>query len=255
MRSLPAEDVKQFRTALARALEERDNQGRAWADARWGVYMFRDYDGEPIYTGQTNEQLRVRIRRHLTNQRTDVVAMRILDVMEVAEVEVWPLWQYQDIRPRGTDSSTAREHLNALEYTVWRKAIEASQFGGILNEKAPPERPLVDLPQSHRFELVSPEIRSERGHPDIRIARRADTLARVAAVARERGEVTPGLRRVIVVQALRLAYLSAHRLAYVEGRPTPDPSVLNPEQLVGSLLDAADDDQEVQEVLDADESE
>ena len=32
---------------------------------RFGVYAFFDYDGEPIYVGQTNEQLRVRIRRHL----------------------------------------------------------------------------------------------------------------------------------------------------------------------------------------------
>ena len=25
---------------------------------RWGVYAFFDYDGEPIYVGQTNERLR-----------------------------------------------------------------------------------------------------------------------------------------------------------------------------------------------------
>ena len=34
-------------------------------DYRWGVYAFFDYDGEPIYGGQTNERLRTRIRRHL----------------------------------------------------------------------------------------------------------------------------------------------------------------------------------------------
>ncbi len=27
---------------------------------RWGVYAFFDYDGEPIYVGQTNERLRTR---------------------------------------------------------------------------------------------------------------------------------------------------------------------------------------------------
>ena len=48
---------------------------------RYGVYAFFDYDGEPIYVGQTNEQLRVRIRRHLTNQRTDAVAMKVLDLL------------------------------------------------------------------------------------------------------------------------------------------------------------------------------
>jgi excinuclease UvrABC nuclease subunit len=46
---------------------------------KWGVYAFFDYDGEPIYIGQTKEQLRTRIRRHLTNQRTDAVAMSVLD--------------------------------------------------------------------------------------------------------------------------------------------------------------------------------
>lgn len=46
---------------------------------KWGVYAFFDYDGEPIYIGQTNEMLRTRIRRHLTDQRTDAVAMSVLD--------------------------------------------------------------------------------------------------------------------------------------------------------------------------------
>ena len=58
-----------------------------------GVYAFFDYDGEPIYVGQTNEMLRTRIRRHLTNQRTDDVAMSVLDPFEVLEIEVWPLPQ------------------------------------------------------------------------------------------------------------------------------------------------------------------
>lgn len=63
---------------------------------KWGVYAFFDYDGEPIYVGQTNERLRTRIRRHLTNQRTDAVAMSVLDPFEVFEIEVWPLPQFQD---------------------------------------------------------------------------------------------------------------------------------------------------------------
>ena len=61
---------------------------------KWGVYAFFDYDGEPIYVGQTNEKLRTRIRRHLTNQRTDAVAMSVLDPFEVFEIEVWPLPQF-----------------------------------------------------------------------------------------------------------------------------------------------------------------
>ena len=37
---------------------------------KWGVYIFYDYDQEPIYVGQTNEKVSGRISRHLTNQRT-----------------------------------------------------------------------------------------------------------------------------------------------------------------------------------------
>ncbi len=63
---------------------------------KWGVYAFFDYDGEPIYVGQTKEKISTRIRRHLTNQRTDAVAMSVLDPFEVFEIEVWPLPQFQN---------------------------------------------------------------------------------------------------------------------------------------------------------------
>ena len=76
-------------------------------------------------------------------------------------------------------------------------AIEQSSYHAILNEKIPPISPLVDLPKSYRFNLIPEEYREDREHPDVRIARRAETLARVAAVAHERGEVSAGLRRVI----------------------------------------------------------
>jgi hypothetical protein len=58
----------------------------------------------------------------------------------------------------------------------------------------------------------------------------------LAAVTRERGEVSEGLRRVLVVQAVRLAYLSAERLAFVEGHPIPDPAAIDVTALVGSVL-------------------
>jgi len=105
----------------------------------------------------------------------------------------------------------------------------------MLNEKIPPVAETVELPPSKRFQLVSREIRSERGHPDIRIARRAETISRLAAVAYERGEVSDGLRRVLVVQAIRLAYISATRLAFAEGRDEPDPSAIDTYRLVGTV--------------------
>lgn len=230
---LPSSQVQEFRSLLATALNAKDDLGRKWSDAKWGVYAFFDYDGEPIYVGQTNEKLRIRVQRHLTNQRTDAVAMRILDIFEVAEMKLWPLWELED---RQANDADAKTKLNAVEYTAYLGAIEGSKFKAILNEKIPPVSPQVALPPGKAFTLVSSETRDRLGHPDVRIARRADTISRLAAVAHERGEVSDGLRRVLVIQAVRLTYLAAARLSYVEGRPEPSPTAINVEALVGSVL-------------------
>lgn len=223
---------------LDAALAQVDDQGRKWADAKWGCYAFYDYDGEPIYVGQTNERLRTRVRRHLTNQRTDAVAMRILDVFEVAELEMWPLWQFQE---PGASAVEAAATLNSVEYSAYLKAISESRFTAILNEKIPPVSAIVDLPPSRRFPLVDDATRAERGHPDVRIARRADTISRLAAVAHERGEVSDGLRRVLVIQAARLTYLAAQRLSYAEGRVAPPATAIDLTELVGSVLEESAD--------------
>ncbi|MGF9660225.1 GIY-YIG nuclease family protein, partial [Pantoea agglomerans] len=180
------------------AKKAKDEHGRRVTGAKWGVYAFYDYDGEPIYVGQTKESLATRLNRHLTNQRTDAVAMRILDVFEVAELEVWPLWELQDTPSQRDDRAafdTSQTLLDKHEYSAYLQAIANSKFGAILNEKIPPASQPIDLPQSFRFALISDETREERGHPDVRIARRAETIARLAAVAHERGEVSAGLRR------------------------------------------------------------
>ena len=102
-------------------------------------YAFFDYDGEPIYVGQTNEMVRTRIRRHLTNQRTDAVAMSGLDQFEVFTIKVWPLPEYQDVSKKKDPNGwkAAKQHLNALERAVHDKAIADSTFNAILNEKDP----------------------------------------------------------------------------------------------------------------------
>ena len=68
-----------------------DDKGRPVGSQKCGIYAFYDFDGEPIYVGQTFEGLSSRIGRHLTNRRTDAVAMNVLDPFEVAEIRVWPL--------------------------------------------------------------------------------------------------------------------------------------------------------------------
>ncbi|KOX20266.1 excinuclease ABC subunit C [Saccharothrix sp. NRRL B-16348] len=216
-------NLRIFRSMVDEALRAEDSQRRQWADARWGCYAFYDFDGEPIYVGQTNERLRIRIRRHLTNQRTDAVAMRILDVMEVAEVELWPLWELEHV---AVSDPKARERIDGVEYTIYRNALDRSSLGLLLNEKIPHRTEPVDLPASARFPLVDATIRQTQGAPDIRIARCAETLSRLASVAAERGIVSTGLRQVMVVQAARLTRLAASRHAYAAGLHQP------PEDLV-----------------------
>jgi hypothetical protein len=181
---------------------------------RWGVYAFFDYDGEPIYVGQTNERLRTRIRRHLTNQRTDAVAMSVLDPFEVFEIEVWPLPQFQE---SNRSDLAARQHLDALERLITDRAVEHSQFKAILNEKDPPPGMLaVEAPPSIRGRIVSERVHELRSHPDFRIARRALIISRLAQVISER-KVQGGLRRVLLIQAKRLQWLASRRYEALGG--------------------------------------
>ncbi len=181
---------------------------RAIGGFKWGVYAFFDYDGEPIYVGQTKEKVSTRIRRHLTNQRTDAVAMSVLDPFEVYEVEVWPLPQFQKT---GATDPDAKAHLDALEDLVYQEAIAGSTFKAVLNEKDPPAPTMViTKPPSLRFRLVSDDVHKIRSHPDFRIARRALIISRLAQVISER-KVQGGLRRVLVTQAKRLQWLTERR--------------------------------------------
>jgi hypothetical protein len=181
---------------------------------KWGVYAFFDYDGEPLYVGQTNEKLRTRIRRHLTNQRTDAVAMSVLDPFEVREIEVWPLPQFQKTDSR---DKTAKAHLDALERLIYQNALNNSWFSAVLNEKDPPVSSIVvEEPPSFRGCIVSDEVYRIRSHLDYRLARRALIIARLAQVIAER-KVQGGLRRVLLTQAKRLQYLAERRYVEVGG--------------------------------------
>jgi hypothetical protein len=175
----------------------------------WGVYAFYDYDGEPIYIGQTKESLGTRIRRHLTNQRTDAVAMNVLDPLEVHTVRVWPLPEFEGKAKSDGDACAA---LDGLERHIYEEAIKLSHFGAVLNEKEPPLAEMtVELPDSFDGCIVSDQVFQLRRHADVRIARRAQVISRLAQVIEER-KVNTDLRRVFVTQAKRLTWLAEQRL-------------------------------------------
>ncbi|MGW1785754.1 GIY-YIG nuclease family protein [Streptomyces sp. NPDC002143] len=228
---LPVQRVQRLRSMLNKAFNEEDAQGRKWADARYGCYAFYDYDGDPLYVGQASEGLRVRVRRHLIGQRTDAVAMGLLDVQEIAEMELWPLWDLTEAERRAAEGP-----LHQLEREVYLQAVERNRFGALLNEKIPAGAERGVLPPSKRFALVDEQTRSEQGHADVRVARRAATVARLSALFVERGVVSDGARRALILQSARLTHLAATHLAYVQGRPAPAAGLINVPELLGSTL-------------------
>ena len=70
----------------------------------------------------------------------------------------------------------------------------------------------------------------------MRIARRAETISRLAAVARERGEVSDGLRRVLADRSRAPHVPLCRSVAESRGEPAPDPSAIDVGALVGELL-------------------
>lgn len=217
----PPFETEELRKQLAAFLDAPfttpTGEVRKVGDFKWGVYAFFDYDLEPIYVGQTNEKLRTRIRRHLTNQRTDAVAMPVLDPFEVFEIEVWPLPDLQNVDGKNAE---ARLQLNALERVITAKAVAESEFHAILNEKDPPPGLLtVDPPPSQRGRVVSEAVYRLRSHPDFRIARRSLIISRLAQVISER-KVQGGLRRVLLTQAKRLQWLADRRFVALGGEKT-----------------------------------
>ena len=202
------EDVAAIRAEISRFFDVLDDRGRKIGNSKHGVYAFYDYDNEPIYVGQTFESLRQRISRHLTNQRTDAVAMNVLDPFEVAEIELWPL----DDEIKNIPASERAEYLNRAEFSVFQKVLRESALGAVLNEKKIAPRSAVALPRSYRQRIIPESIYRHRKHPDVRIARRASTIASLARVISER-DVSEGLRRTLLTQARRLERLAAQRLA------------------------------------------
>lgn len=52
----PEEDTALY-IGVKKALDTDYGDGRRVGDCKYGVYLFYDYDGEPIYVGRTIEKL------------------------------------------------------------------------------------------------------------------------------------------------------------------------------------------------------
>jgi hypothetical protein len=221
--SQPPFETAELREGIRRLLDEKFEDSktgtlRRIGSFKFGVYAFYDYDGEPIYVGQTRESLSTRVRRHLTNQRTDAVAMSVLDPFEVCEVQLWPLPELDGL---GKNDAKVRQRLDGLESTIYEALLKESQFKAVLNEKIPLYSKPGKIPTSFRARIVSDEVMKVRSHPDLRLARRAATISRLAQIVSER-KVAVGLRRVLVVQAERLFSLADRRFKHFAADPESD---------------------------------
>lgn len=134
--------------------------------------------------------------------------MNVLDPFEVAYITMWPL------NLAGQGEKIVRQRLDAAEYTAYKLLLKESKLKAILNEKPPTATELVDLPEPVEGCIVPQDLFPIRRHPDVRIERRAATIASLARVISER-KVSKGLRSTLCTQARRLLALAERRYGEV----------------------------------------
>ena len=145
------------------------------------------------------------------------MAKNILDPFEVCTVRVYPM---PDLQGRNAKTHTdAKEIINALEHAVFQDLLGQSRFRAVLNEKPPPApKRSVTIPAFLECRIATEKITELRDHPDIRIARRAQTLAALATGISER-RVSNGIRKTLLTQAKRLQWLAERRISDAPEEP------------------------------------
>ena len=127
----------------------------------------------------------------------------------------WCIIKCMNICPYGTTSEVAEIEMWLYWDIEGSKVLEQSKFSVILNEKEIKLEERIALPKSVRVSVLPDSLRKQREHPDIRMARRARTIANLARVISERS-VRPGIRRTLWAQSRRLEHLARTRLAEFE---------------------------------------
>jgi hypothetical protein len=106
--------------------------------------------------------------------------------------------------------------LNEAEYTAYNVLLKTSKLKAVLNEKPPSKTQMVELPDPVAGCIVPHDLIESRKHPDVRIARRAATIANLAKAISER-DVSVGLRVALRAQSRDLLALAERRLNEVPG--------------------------------------
>jgi hypothetical protein len=143
--------------------------------------------------------------------------MSVLDPFEVYRIRAYPLPQFEHVNAKHRSYKRAKAYLNELEYRIHRQAQKQSSFKAILNEKDPVRsKAKIKVPRFVENVVVSKKVADLRKHADVRIARRAQVIARLAQTISER-QVKNGLRRTLVTQARRLSWLAQRRYSQLGG--------------------------------------
>tara|TARA_R110002110_G_scaffold376568_2_gene586507 strand:- start:15201 stop:15752 length:552 start_codon:yes stop_codon:yes gene_type:complete len=122
-----------------------------------GVYVLCDLDGVPIYTGQSVDGIRTRVRRHLTSARSDAIANRQLDVWEVSFVRAYPI---------------ARDKISELEsYLIHKFHREKPLMQG--NFPEPVASLSFEVPTPELVQVLPDDIIEQRKNPAVRLPRQA----------------------------------------------------------------------------------
>lgn len=221
----PPRRVRDYYLKVAKALRTEFGPNDEPVGQCCGVYVLYDYEGEPIYVGHTTGTLAERIGRHLRSRRSDAVANSVLDPLEVVTIEMWPFWDLNKWkkRPKGKAKDAEKKRVENLlkqaEYTVLQRVLRGSQYKAVLNEAPIQPTKKLKLPKSCKVSIrVGDSVSDEEtddAHPDVRLARRARTFARLAQIISER-QVKQGIRHTLLAQVRRLAGLAEQRVAATE---------------------------------------
>ena len=129
-----------------------------------GVYILCDLDGVPLYVGQSKDGIRMRVARHLTSARSDIIANRQLDVWEVAYVWTYPVKNKKEIK--------------ALEALLYHHYNPKSQ---LINGTVPPiPQGTSNVPEpAQKVQIMSEENIAVRRDPTQRLPRQANHYAEI----------------------------------------------------------------------------
>lgn len=130
-----------------------------------GCYVLADLDNVPIYVGQSTDGIRVRVQRHLTSARSDIIANRQVDVWEIAFVWAFPVKTKNEI-------SELEAHL-----------FHAFDKNSPLMNGSPIPEPLnknFTLPEPMQIiQVIDDDDLKERLSPEARLPRQSEHYARL----------------------------------------------------------------------------